>query len=210
MRLCRNVPSTCCLAITLIVILGSTLVAPASVRAESPPPSQAAESQLPEAKRTTLALYATAAEAYAAWDAAPDEVTIFDVRTPEEFMFVGHPAMAWNIPVFMQTWDWDSEKGRYSMVPNSDFVSSVTKIADPADKIFLMCRSGGRSAMAVDLLAEAGFTNVYTIVDGMEGSKDKDSESPDHGHRTVNGWKNSGLPWTYDVDPERMALPEAP
>ena len=22
-----------------------------------------------------------------------------------------------------------------------------------------------------------------------------------------NGWKNSGLPWTYDLDPGHMALP---
>lgn len=34
-----------------------------------------------------------------------------------------------------------------------------------------MCRSGGRSAAAVNLLAGAGFTNVYNITDGMEGDK---------------------------------------
>jgi hypothetical protein len=22
-----------------------------------------------------------------------------------------------------------------------------------------------------------------------------------------NGWKNSGLPWTYEIDPQRMKLP---
>ena len=57
---------------------------------------QIAAGEVPESKQTTLGLYATAAEAYAAWEAAPDHVTILDVRTPEEFIFVGHPAMAWN------------------------------------------------------------------------------------------------------------------
>ena len=28
------------------------------------------------------------------WQADPENVTILDVRTPEEFLFVGHPPMA--------------------------------------------------------------------------------------------------------------------
>ena len=24
---------------------------------------------------------------------------------------------------------------------------------------------------------------------------------------TKNGWKNAGVPWTYEVDPERIRLP---
>ena len=31
----------------------------------------------------------------------------------------------------------------------------------------MICRSGGRSAQAVDLLAEAGFKNAYSVIDGM-------------------------------------------
>jgi rhodanese-related sulfurtransferase len=67
-----------------------------------------------------------------------------------------------------------------------------------------MCRSGGRSAMAVNGLAVAGFTNVYQIVDGMEGDAVKDPDSVFQGQRLMNGWKNSGLPWTYEPDPEKM------
>jgi hypothetical protein len=29
----------------------------------------------------------------------------------------------------------------------------------------------------------------------------------DDGKRTKNGWKNADLPWTYEVDPERICLP---
>jgi rhodanese-related sulfurtransferase len=67
-----------------------------------------------------------------------------------------------------------------------------------------MCRSGGRSAMAVNLLAQAGFKNVYNITDGMEGDAVKDPASVFMGQRLVNGWKNSGLPWTYKTDTAQM------
>ena len=32
------------------------------------------------------------------WQAAPDQVKVIDVRTPEEFALIGHAEMAWNIP----------------------------------------------------------------------------------------------------------------
>ncbi len=53
---------------------------------------------LPKGKRTTLKLYVTSADAYEMWKADPENVTIIDVRTPEEFAFVGHAEMAWNVP----------------------------------------------------------------------------------------------------------------
>ena len=61
--------------------------------------------------------------------------------------------------------------------------------------------------MAVNILAEAGFKNAYNIIDGMEGDLVKDPDSLYVGKRMKNGWKNSGLPWTYDVDPDRVRLP---
>ena len=93
------------------------------------------------------------------------------------------------------------------MSPLADFVTRVRKVAGPDDTLLVMCRSGGRSAMAVNLLAKAGFRNVYNITDGMEGDAVKDPNSVFSGQRLVNGWKNSGLPWTYDLDPDRMVLP---
>jgi hypothetical protein len=62
--------------------------------------------------------------------------------------------------------------------------------------------------MAVDRLAEAGFQNVYNVVDGMEGDAIVDSESVLHGQRMKNGWKNSGLPWTYHLNLGLMRLPD--
>ena len=62
--------------------------------------------------------------------------------------------------------------------------------------------------MAANVLAKAGFTKVYNVVDGMEGDSVSDTASVFQGQRLVNGWKNSGCPWTYKLTPERMLLPK--
>jgi rhodanese-related sulfurtransferase len=141
------------------------------------------------------------------WKTAPEKVKILDVRTPEEFIFVGHAEMAWNIPAFLQTYDWDASVGRFSMKPNPAFMTNVKDVLAPTDTILVTCRSGGRSAMAVNQLAGAGFAQVYNIIDGVEGDPVNDAASVFHGKHVRNGWKNSGVPWTYSVDPQRMRLP---
>ena len=54
--------------------------------------------QVPEKKKTALGFYVTAQEAYEMWKSNPGQVNILDVRTPEEYIFVGHAEMARNIP----------------------------------------------------------------------------------------------------------------
>jgi rhodanese-related sulfurtransferase len=163
---------------------------------------------LPKGKQTVLGLYVTAKDAYARWLAAPDAVKILDVRTPEEYLFVGHPTMAWKIPVAVQTYEWDATRGQYPMTVLTDFVDRVRKVAKQDDTLMVMCRSGGRSAIAVNLLAKAGFNNVYNIIDGMEGDTVDDPRSVFLGQHLVNGWKNGGCPWTYQLTPDRMLLPQ--
>jgi rhodanese-related sulfurtransferase len=189
------------LAIVLACV--ASLALPVNASADE---DEQAPSQLPAAKQTTLGLYVTAKQAYEMWQAAPDKVKVVDVRTPEEFIFVGNADMAWKIPIATQSDQWDAEKQQFPMQILPDFVERVQEVAEPDDTLLVMCRSGGRSAMAVNLLAEAGFVNVYTITDGMEGDALKDPNSIFDGQRVLNGWKNSGLPWTYDVDPDRMVL----
>ena len=87
-------------------------------------------------------------------------------------------------------------------------MQAVQRWAKPDDTILVSCRSGGRAAMAINALAKAGFTRAYNTLDGMEGSKVKDPDSVFDGMRMKNGWKNSGLPWTYEIDPRRMLMPE--
>ena len=157
---------------------------------------------LPKEKQTTLEIYVTAREAYDMWKANPDKVKILDVRTLEEYIYIGHPAMAWNIPLMLQTYEWDAEKKHFPMKPNPDFLKTVKEVFQTGDIILVTCRSGSRSAKAVDQLAEAGFKTVYNITDGVEGDLVKDPESVFAGQRMMNGWKNSGLPFTYSIDPK--------
>jgi len=164
---------------------------------------------LPKGKQTALGLYVTAKEAFEQWKADPATVKILDVRTTEEFIFVGHPGMAWNVPLALQVYEWDPAKKQFPMKANPDFVAQVKQLANPGDTILLMCRSGGRSALAVDALARAGFTNAYNITDAMEGDEIHDPDSVFQGQRVKNGWKNSGLPWTYEIEPDRVSLPAA-
>jgi rhodanese-related sulfurtransferase len=167
-----------------------------------------ANANIVKGKQTVLGLYVTAREAYEKWKADPEKVKILDVRTPEEFLFVGYPAMAWKIPIAAQVYEWDAEKGKFPMRLLTDFVSRVREVASPEDLLLVMCRSGGRSAIAVNLLAQAGFKNAYNVLDGMEGDLVEDPDSAFQGQRLRNGWKNSGCPWTYKLTPDQMLLPK--
>ena len=89
----------------------------------------ASNSDLPQSKHTTLRLYVTSEEAYEKWQADPDNVIILDVRTPEEYLFVCHPLMAWKIPILFQTYEWDGEQGKYPVQILPDFVARVSEIA---------------------------------------------------------------------------------
>ena len=86
------------------------------------------------------------------------------LRIAEEYVFVGHAEMAWNIPVALISYEPKDDKP-CSMKPNSRFVDEVKNWAQANETILVMCRSGGRRAMAVNAFAEAGFSNVYNIID---------------------------------------------
>ena len=112
-------------------------------------------------RQTVLGLYVTAKEAYDMWQADPEGVTILDVRTPEEWVFTGHPPMAVNIPIAFLAYVWDDAKKGFPWSLNPDFVALVKERFSPDDTLLVTCRSGGRGAMAVNMLAKAaGFTNA--------------------------------------------------
>jgi rhodanese-related sulfurtransferase len=163
---------------------------------------------LPKGKQTSLGLYLTARQAYEQWTTNSETVKILDVRTPEEYLFVGHPEMAWNVPLALLAYQWDNSGRSLLTKPNPDFLGLAKEVFKISDTLIVMCRSGGRSAKATDLLAQAGFKQVYNMIDGMEGDAVNDPESAYLGKRLKNGWKNSGLPWTYDLDPKLMRLPK--
>ena len=188
-----------------LVVAGSNMMAAESTTQGAKPAPAA--SQPPKGKQTTLGLYVTAAQAYDMWKAAPDKVKIIDVRTPEEYAFVGHPEMAWNIPYAFVTYTRKDGKTEYGPKLNPTFVAEAKRLTRPGDTLLVMCRSGDRSAKAVNLLAADGIKNAYSVIDGMEGDKVTDLDSVYFGKRMKNGWKNSA-PWVDTIDPEKIILEE--
>ena len=71
---------------------------------------------------------------------------------------------------------------------NPEFIPDVKRRFKPDETLLVMCRSGDRSAMAVNALAKAGFTNVYNIIDGMEGDTVDEPEA----HTTASGCGTAG------------------
>jgi len=60
-------------------------------------------------------------------------------------------------------------------------------------RILLLCRSGKRSALAAEAAAQAGFAQVFNVLEGFEGEIDGDQ------HRGgQDGWRFHGLPWVQD------------
>lgn len=162
------------------------------------------EIEIPDKKKTTQGLYVNSQKAYAMWKTSPEKVAIIDCRTPQEYNFVGHAPMAYNIPSKFMSMEYDAKKKTYKMQDNPDFVAEIEKRFKKNQTLLLMCRSGSRSAKASNLLAKAGYKNVYNIYDGFEGDKVKIEGSYFNGQRLVNGWKNSGNPWTYKGDQALM------
>lgn len=160
--------------------------------------SAVAADSLSKNKQTKAGLYITAAEA-AEVLAARDDVILIDVRSPEETMFVGYATAAdANIPfkVVDPAHAFVAKKSTYKMNENADFKAAVKAFVEAKDPaaVIVMCRSGSRSAGAVNAMLEAGIeTPIYNMIDGFEGDKN------DAGRREVNGWKQAGAEWTYDV-----------
>jgi len=166
-------------------------------------------STLSKKKQTSLGLYMTSTQAYDYMMKNMDDALFLDIRTPAELNYLGATSvMDANVPSdTMDGTAWDDKKNRYVRKHNENFVVDVdvrlkAKGLKKTDTVILICRSGKRSAKAVNVLAKAGYTKVYSVVDGYEGDKVKEGENK--GKRMKNGWKNAGLPWTYSMDKDLM------
>ena len=169
---------------------------------------------VPELKRTRLQLYLTPQEAHDIVVKEASRTLFLDVRTRAEAMYVGMASPVDALVPYVEHQemmvDWDERRHMYQLEPNSDFAAEAEirlkeKGLAKTDRVILICRSGDRSARAADLLANAGFKQVYSIVEGFEGDSAKDG--PKAGQRIVNGWKNAGLPWSYTLIKSKMYFP---
>jgi rhodanese-related sulfurtransferase len=121
-------------------------------------------------------------------------VFILDVRTPAEWLWVGHPGAnkldegaALAGKVINVSYKIDYKGG---MIINPSFMSDVSELLNGSDNptLITMCRSGKRSVAAATLLEENGF-NALNMITGFQGGKDA------AGYRTVSGWAIDGLPY---------------
>jgi rhodanese-related sulfurtransferase len=87
------------------------------------------------------------AEAKALIEGKPD-VVILDVRTPSEFED-GHLEGAINIPV-------------------DDLAERLDELSED-DELLIYCRTGNRSARAVGILEDNGFTKIFHMDEGITG-----------------------------------------
>jgi len=175
--------------------------------------SQAAEKPADPARQTAWNLYLDSREAHDMKVAQGDKVLFVDVRDPIEIMFTGFTDMVdINIPI--QTADrsrWNAKKPVFNMDANPRFEADIAAALEARGlgkdvPIMIMCRSGGeRGAPSAKALEGKGYKSVYVVVDGFEGDTVKSGERKNW--RTVNGWKNSGLPWSYQLNKDKLYLP---
>jgi rhodanese-related sulfurtransferase len=125
----------------------------------------------------------------AVWQALTEdpEAVLCDVRTEAEWTFVGLPDLgpAGKEAVLIP---WQAYP---TMQVNQNFVAALHDAGvTPENRVFFICRSGGRSMAAARVAEAAGFPHAFNVADGFEGPVDAD------GHRgSQAGWKADGLPW---------------
>jgi rhodanese-related sulfurtransferase len=101
-----------------------------------------------------------------------------DVRSEPEFQ-EGHPPGALNVPI--------AHMGPGGMTPNPDFLSVMQEAFSKDANLVVGCKAGGRSRKAVEILQQAGFTNLSDMAAGWSGSRDAFG-------RPLPGWSQRSLP----------------
>jgi rhodanese-related sulfurtransferase len=169
-----------------------------------------APSKVPEEMRTKQQNYLLPKQAQQFLKAQKGKVLFVDVRTRAEAQFLGMADGVDALVPYVEfqefMTDWDEKRAFYKLEPFNDFIPEFErrlkeKGLTKDDPVVVMCRSGERSSRAADLLSDSGYKRVYTVVYGFEG------ELSDKGRRNLNGWKNSGLPWSYELDKKKMYFP---
>ena len=105
------------------------------------------------------------------------DVELLDVRTQEEWDNVGKPdgeklGLKTHFVTIVRSPDPSA---------NKEFVEEVKKKIDPHKQLLIICKAGGRSMMAAQLLSQKEIKCI-NISDGFEGN----GENP--------GWKSEHLP----------------
>jgi rhodanese-related sulfurtransferase len=143
---------------------------------------------VPEGKQTKLGLYLTSGEVPSFLAERHGRSLFVDVRTPPELAASG---VATLVDANAPSWLLSAPGAKPEL--NPDFVAEIERLLAAKgltkdDAVIVMCKTGRRSAQAANLLALAGFSHVYSVIDGFEG--DGEGAGP-----AMKGWKGNGLPW---------------
>jgi rhodanese-related sulfurtransferase len=109
------------------------------------------------------------------------DAVYIDVRTEQEFIN-GHVPKSVNIPVV------SPDPATRQMMPNPDFVKTVSGKFAREKRIIVGCQAGGRSQFAADLLDKDGFQDVSNMQGGFGGARDA------MGRVLAPGWTQCGFP----------------
>ncbi len=107
---------------------------------------------------------------------------LIDVRTPEEYRYVGHVPGSTHVI-------WNGAAAD----PAAQFQTELGAQAGREETLLFMCRSGARSHSAATAAQAAGWQRAYNVLQGFEGQKDTRQQ---RGH--IDGWRKHGLPWVQD------------
>ena len=119
---------------------------------------------------------------------------LIDVRTKEEFSFVGIA----NATNFDNRMILLPLRFLPNMEENPDFAVTLSESLEkmfsgqePSNiTLLFICRSGARSNEAANYFINLGYKNSYNIISGFEGDLNEEN------HRgKLNGWKAENLPW---------------
>ncbi|MBI4800500.1 MAG: hypothetical protein HY794_17565 [Desulfarculus sp.] len=181
------------------------------------------------AREASRASTIEALEAHEMLGQDPKGTFLIDARNRAEYMLLGHPPQAYNVPWRFLTNDFQVQDGPFqggkapytgyqvSLEPNPDFVGVAQSLFKPEDRLIVLSSDGDEGADAADALVKAGFKRVYNIRHGFWGdplrSKEQDKLaerfSPHFGQRgRVNGWVYWGLPVVYAMDPRYVYPPD--
>jgi rhodanese-related sulfurtransferase len=119
------------------------------------------------------------------------KAVLVDVRTRAEWAFVGVPDLSGlGRDVLFVEWQTYPDSRVAPDFQQKLEEALAAKGVKQEDEIFFICRSGGRSRMAAQKMAAAGYRRCRNVAEGFEGPADANRH---RGH--VAGWKFEGLDW---------------
>ena len=142
---------------------------------------------------------------------------LIDVRTVEEYG-AGHPPKSSNIP-FPHIQSRPNKPDYIGQDPEQFVNDVIAAFPDRSTPILTMCRTGYRSVLAGNLLADAGYTNVRNIWQGFVGRTkvdtagnvlDLNNDGVDGDLGDLDGWSGyQELPISTKLLPQLIYVPYA-